>query len=84
MEKINLTITVTGNAGSGKSHLLYLLKGFLRDNGFDVNHHVGHDFDSEIGFDWCVDTNFNKAVEALRANTTITINEVQTAREPVK
>jgi ABC-type polysaccharide/polyol phosphate transport system ATPase subunit len=84
MEKRKLTITVAGNAGSGKSHLLHLLKGFLRDNGFDVSHNVSYDFNSEIGFDWCVDTNYNDAIEAIRKNTAITIKEIQTAVEPKK
>jgi len=82
MEKKKLTVTVAGAAGSGKSHLLFLIKSFLKDNGFDVNHNVSYDLNSEIGFDWCVNTNFNKAIESIRQTTSITVNEVQTAQKP--
>ena len=36
MEKKNLIITVAGQTASGKSRLTYLLKKFLRENGFEV------------------------------------------------
>lgn len=36
MEKKELIITVSGQVASGKSRLMFLLKKFLRENGFNV------------------------------------------------
>lgn len=35
-----LTITISGCAGSGKSRLLYLLQNFLIENKFNVSHEM--------------------------------------------
>lgn len=37
MKKKLLTISVSGGAATGKSHIIYLLKEFLRKEGFEVN-----------------------------------------------
>ena len=51
MEKEKLIITVSGRAMSGKSRLSFLLKKFLRENGFDVKHEVTLDYQNENDFD---------------------------------
>ncbi len=51
MEKEKLIITVSGRAMSGKSRLIFLLKKFLRENGFDVKHEVSLDYQNENQFE---------------------------------
>lgn len=80
MEKKNIIITIGGQAGSGKSHLAYLLKTYLRENGFEVEQKLNMDYSSERDFDINMNKNFDDAFNDIKKTRKITINEVQLAR----
>ena len=74
METKNLTITISGQAMSGKSRLTFLLKKFLREQGLNVNQEVNIDFADEAQFDLTMSK--GSATEILKDNE-ITLKEVQ-------
>lgn len=76
MEK-NLTITVSGECNSGKSRLSFLLKKFLRENGFNVKFDVGVDYKDEKHFDQCVSKNLNQVIENIKEKRVINLEEVR-------
>ena len=47
MEKKKLIVTVSGECNSGKSRLSFMLKKFLRGNGFDVDFDGGIDYEDD-------------------------------------
>jgi len=51
MDRKDLYITVGGIAGSGKSRLLYQLKMFLKEKGYDVEQENSMDFNTIDDFD---------------------------------
>ena len=77
MEKKDLIITVSGQVASGKSHLTYLLKKFLREQGFEVEFDGNSDHPTEGDFDRHVSKNFDEVVEILKQTRKITLKEVQ-------
>jgi len=73
----NLKILIAGRPGSGKARMLYLLKKFLKENGFQVNHVVNEDFRSEESFDKHMGGNyFEQVVSGIKERTIITLEEV--------
>ena len=58
MEKKELIITVSGQVASGKSRLTFLLKKFLRENGFEVEFDGNTDHPTESNFDKHMSKNF--------------------------
>ena len=84
MEKKNLTITVSGECNSGKSRLSFLLKKFLRENGFDVQFDGGVDYKDETQFDEYTSKNFDQVIEHIKETRTVTLKEVQLKRDLVK
>lgn len=83
MEKKNLIITVTGHTASGKSRLTYLLKKFLRENGFEVEQELNIDHPTEENFDKIMSNNFETVIDNVKETRKITIREVQLAHEPI-
>ncbi len=81
MEKKDLTITVSGQFASGKSCLVYLLKKFLKEQGFDLNFEGSFDHSTEDHFDYHISKNFDKAVETLKQTCKLRLKEVQLAKE---
>lgn len=81
MEK-NLIITVAGKCGSGKSHLAYLLKKFLREENFNIEIDFDSDIDypTEEGLDNDVSRNFNEVINSIRKETKIILRETQLHR----
>jgi pantothenate kinase-related protein Tda10 len=77
MEKEKLIITVSGRAKSGKSRLSFLLKKFLRENGFDVKHEVTLDYHNEDHFDRQMSKTFDDVVGKLKEQREIIIKEEQ-------
>jgi uridine kinase len=63
MEKKDLIITVPGHAASGKSRLIYLLKKFLRENGFEVEQELNIDHPSEVNFDSVMSMNYPPTID---------------------
>jgi CO dehydrogenase nickel-insertion accessory protein CooC1 len=78
--KKKLTINVCGEAGSGKSRLTFILKKFLKDNGFEVEHSP-LDFVDEDEFDKEMNKNHKLAIDNLKENRKIVINELYVKRE---
>lgn len=80
MEKIDLIVTVSGQVASGKSRLTYMLKNFLRENGFEVEFNGNIDHPREFDFDERVSENFDEVIEHIKETRKITLKEVQLAR----
>jgi pantothenate kinase-related protein Tda10 len=77
MEKEKLIITISGRTMSGKSHLSFLLKKFLQENGFDVKHEVALDYHNENHFESLMSKNFNEVVGQMKEQREILIKEEQ-------
>ena len=73
--KNNITISVSGNAGTGKSHIIFLLKQFLREKGFEVElNDIDHP--NETSFDNYA-SNYNEVVDQkIKNNSIIKLNEL--------
>ncbi len=63
--KNDLKITISGEAGSGKSRILYLIKTLLRNKGFKVEHNVNSDHPDEISFDRHMDETLENAINSI-------------------
>lgn len=72
--KKQVTITIAGTTGSGKSTFTYLIKNMLKENGFEVDF-KDDDFKDETSFDECVSQHINERVEALQMSTKVVIKE---------
>jgi pantothenate kinase-related protein Tda10 len=81
MEKEKLIITVSGRTMSGKSRLSFLLKKFLRENGFDVKHEVSLDYHDENHFERQMTKNFDDVIGKMKELREITIKEEQLKRD---
>lgn len=77
MKDDKLIITVSGKHMSGKSHLLFLLKKFLIEEGFDTEHDGGIDFQSEFKFDTKMTKSVDKYKDYLKNNKKIIFEEKQ-------
>ena len=77
MEKKDLIITVSGQAKSGKSRLIFLLKKFLRKQGFEVEQELNFDHPTESNFDGTMSRNFNEVIKNFKETRKITIKEEQ-------
>jgi uridine kinase len=84
MEKKNLIITVAGHTASGKSRLTYLLKKFLRENGFEVEQELNIDHPTEENFDSAMGKNFDAVIEHFKETRKITLREVPTANKNIE
>lgn len=83
MEKKDLIITVSGQTASGKSRLTFLLKKFLRENGFEVEFDGNADFPSEREFDRHVSKNFDDVINNIKETRKITLKETQLPRKSI-
>ena len=81
MEKKNLIITVAGQTASGKSRLTYLLKKFLREQGFEVEQELNFDHPTESNFDMVMSENFDTTINSIKETRKITIKEIQLANK---
>jgi pantothenate kinase-related protein Tda10 len=81
MEKEKLIITVSGRTMSGKSRLSFLLKKFLRENGFDVKHEVSLDYQNENQFERQMSKNFDEVIGQMKEQREILIKEEQLKRD---
>jgi tRNA uridine 5-carbamoylmethylation protein Kti12 len=81
MKKEKLIITVSGTAMSGKSRLSFLLKKFLRENGFDVKHEVTLDYNDENHFERQMSKNFDDVIGQIKEQREILIKEEQLKRD---
>ena len=77
MEKKDLIITISGQAKSGKSRLIFLLKKFLREQDFEVKHELNFDFPTEFDFDKFIGQNFDGVIKNFKKTRKIIIKEEQ-------
>ena len=80
-EKEKIIITVSGRAMSGKSRLSFLLKKFLRENGFNVKHEVTLDYHNENHFERQMIENFDDVIGQMKEQREILIKEEQLKRD---
>jgi hypothetical protein len=66
---------------SGKSRLSFLLKKFLRENGFDVKHEVSLDYQNENQFERQMSKNFDEVIGQMKEQREILIKEEQLKRD---
>ncbi len=84
MEKKEIRILVAGEPNSGKSRVSFLLKRFLRENGFEVDFDGGLDFNSEEQFDHHIgNRHFDETIEKIKENRVIVLREFQ-LKKPAK
>jgi uridine kinase len=81
MEKEKIIITVSGRAMGGKSRLSFLLKKFLRENGFDVKHDVSLDYNNENHFERQMSKNFDDVIGQMKEQSEIVIKDEQLKRD---
>jgi CO dehydrogenase nickel-insertion accessory protein CooC1 len=81
--KKSLIITVSGKCGSGKSHLAFLLKKFLREQDFvvEVDFNSDIDYSTEENLDNDVNRNFNNTMNLIKNETKIILREEQLPRD---
>ena len=83
-EEKQLLITVSGTTIVGKSRMVFLLKKFLLENGFNVKHEVSPDYCDENDFDNQMGKNFDIVINSIREDREITIKEEQLRRNYFK
>ena len=79
--KNEIKITVSGKFMTGKSHITYLIKKVLKDNGFSVKFEPDLDYGpSEKDFDKRVHLKNEEAIKGLSKKTKIKIEQIQLPR----
>lgn len=77
----NLNITVSGQATTGNSYLVYEIRRLLRENGWNVEHDYGsEDNETEVDLDVVQLGDLNEKINRVKNNTIVTINEKQLKR----
>lgn len=76
MERKQLSIIVTGGAGSGKSRIIYLIKEMLKQEGFDVEFE-DRDYLNESRFNEAMLNNLDVVLDKLKGQCDITIKTRQ-------
>jgi len=76
MKEQELIITIGGRTNTGKSRLLYLLKKFLKDNDFDVEHIIDDDYKNEFDFNRSMIIEHDKVIDKIKSTRKIKIKEV--------
>lgn len=74
---------VYGSAASGKSNVIYLMKKFFREQGFNVTLKPDNDHPNEEAFDKAIGKHHAQAVEGMKPELVINIEE-KTIKAPVK
>jgi uridine kinase len=80
-DKDQIIITVAGKVASGKSTITYLLKKFLRENGFDVELKPSMDHPNENHFDRYIGKNIEQKTQSVSERRKIVLSEVQLKRD---
>lgn len=80
MKNKNLKITVSGENGTGKSTLIYLLKEFLKQNNFNIELMNSVDFKTETEFDNIIGKNIEEKSDLIKYSN-ILIEENQINKE---
>lgn len=83
-DKKELIITIAGQTASGKSRLTYLLKKFLREEGFDVELECNIDHPTESNFDMVMSSGFEKIINEIKTTRKIIMKEIQLSHDIIK
>lgn len=75
-----INITVTGLSNSGKSRMLYIIKKLLSDEGFNITHRLGPDFDNEEQYDNHMSNNIDAISNEFKETKRISIREIPLMR----
>lgn len=81
--KRDLTITVAGEAGSGKSTMVLLLEEFLKEKGFDVEIDLENellDYGSEFQFRAVCSLDWQEKLKRIKTERKITLKSMQLKR----
>ena len=71
-----INITVSGLPASGKSRMLYIIKKMLADDGFNITHKMGPDFENEELYDTHMSNNIEQLVSEFKETKRISIREI--------
>lgn len=75
--KDEIVIKVIGKTGTGKSRILYILKRYLKETGFNVEFDGGLDFENESQFDSYMQENLWDALSSINNKTSIKFESIQ-------
>lgn len=80
--ELKINVEVVGRTASGKSTVIYLMKEFLREKGFDLEFDGGDDYNNESEFNQVIEREiihgeFNKRIQAVSEKSKLVISEVQ-------
>lgn len=81
MKENELKIIIAGKTGTGKSSMIYFLKEFLRDNGFEVEFDGSLDHIDENNFDYYMKDNNDEKLNNIKDRIKITFIEEQLKRK---
>lgn len=73
----NIKITISGNKSTGKTGILFILKEFFKEKGFNLDITAGSDYRNEDQLDNLIGfgNKTEQVVEALKNNLKITLEE---------
>lgn len=75
-KKKQLYITLSGLNNNGKTRVTYLLKKFLRSEGFDIDFEPNFEYETEESFNKAAERNFDASIKNIKECSKIIINEV--------
>lgn len=79
MKNKEIIVTISSKAGRGKSRLTFLLKSFLREQGFEVEFGGDEDSVNENEFDNRMEECFEGALDQIKSETKIILKQQQLA-----
>jgi nucleoside-triphosphatase THEP1 len=79
-----ITVTVTGQAGVGKSTIIATIAGILADLNVEVSPEVYEDYGTEDKFFEAMDKNYLVRIEAISKKSKVVLKEVQACKQPMK
>lgn len=85
MKNKDLIIKICGRTASGKSRVLFLLKKFLRENGFEVQHDQTYDADyqTEADFDLAMGKHYDEVIDSIKQTRKIILSEMPLISKPI-
>jgi predicted GTPase len=75
MEKEVIKISITGNANIGKSRLSYLIGKLLKEEGFEINQKIHHDYIDENQFREKMERDSDVVYDSIKNRSVISIEE---------
>jgi hypothetical protein len=83
-----LTITISGEANTGKSTMLLWLEQYLKKKGFNVELSLSetelYDYGSELRFRNVVSTDFDEKINVIKTDRKIILKSMQMKRDSTK